>query len=97
MFEMLVIAALLGIIPGYIAHSKGRSFFLWWLYGAAIFIVALIHSLLISPNVAEVEQRQLDSGMKKCPHCAELIKADANVCRYCGRDQHGETASVSPA
>ncbi|WP_211115418.1 zinc ribbon domain-containing protein [Nitrospirillum amazonense] len=87
---------MIGIIPAYIAHTKGRSFFLWWLYGAAFFIIAIIHVLLISPNVAEVEQRQLDNGMKKCPHCAELVKADANVCRYCGRDQHIGTASAPP-
>jgi len=23
---------------------------------------------------------------KKCPHCAEWVKADAKVCKYCGRD-----------
>ena len=22
----------------------------------------------------------------RCPHCAEFIRSQANVCRYCGRD-----------
>ncbi|ASM76021.1 hypothetical protein VITFI_CDS0242 [Vitreoscilla filiformis] len=37
-------------------------------------------------NNAAIEQQQLAEGLKKCPHCAELIKPDAKVCRYCGRE-----------
>jgi hypothetical protein len=45
--ELLVFLALLGLVPASIARSKGRSFFLWWVYGAALFIVALPHALIM--------------------------------------------------
>lgn len=75
---ILFAAILIGLIPASIAKGKGRSFFGWWLYGSAIFIVALPHALLAKP----VE----GAGVRKCPHCAELIKDEAKVCRFCGRD-----------
>ncbi|MCE8553831.1 hypothetical protein KBY29_05885 [Ruegeria pomeroyi] len=84
--ETLIIAVLIGLIPAAIAQGKGKSFVLWWIYGAAIFIVALPHALIMRPDDRAIESKQLNSGMKKCPSCAEMIKQDAKVCKHCGRD-----------
>ena len=74
----------LALIPAFIASSKGRSFGLWYIYGFFIFIVAFIHSLCISKNDNGILAQ--NDSLKKCPYCAELIKKEAIVCRYCGRN-----------
>jgi len=92
--EILIIAVLIGLLPAAIASSKGRNFAAWWLYGALLFIVALPHSLLLSRNQSTLDQRALAEGGKKCPHCAEVIRKKAVVCRYCGRGVDGPRASI---
>lgn len=84
--EVLIFAVLLGLIPAMVAQSKGRSFGLWWFYGAMLFIIALPHSLIMSADKKSVEAKLLSEGMKKCPCCAELVKEEAKVCRYCNRE-----------
>jgi hypothetical protein len=80
---ILIVAALIGLIPAAIAQAKGHSFGVWWLYGAMLFIIALPHSLLLRPNKEGLDQAQIDIGQKKCPQCAEFVKTEARICRFC--------------
>lgn len=57
-FMMIIV----GWIPAIIAHGKGRNFFLWWAYGGALFIIALIHSLLITTHVPSAKPADINLG-----------------------------------
>lgn len=93
--ELLLIASLLGLIPATIAQAKGRSFVGWWIYGTALLIIALPHALIMDTDNKALEAKELLSGtVKKCPHCAEIIKAEAKICRYCSRDATEGTATI---
>jgi len=71
----------LGIIPAMIAERKGRSGFVWWLYGTTLFVFALPHALML-----EEEEDDLSAVVRSCPFCAETIRRDAKVCRFCNRE-----------
>jgi hypothetical protein len=70
----LIVAAVCGAIIGAIAQARGREFGDWFIYGFLVAPIALIHVLAAGRSTA---------GLRKCPACAEMVKAEATICRYC--------------
>ncbi|MDB2455457.1 hypothetical protein N9W76_04855 [Planktomarina temperata] len=91
LFPLLILSA----IPAYIAQTKGKSFGTWYVYSILLLPIALIHSLVIEKDSAEMEARSLSEGNKKCPYCAELVKREAIICKHCKSELKVEVASVS--
>jgi len=84
-FEIIMVASVLGLITGALGHKKGDSFILWWLFGTFLFIVALPLVLIMDAKNPQVAGR--NSGLKNCPYCNTLLKTGVMKCPQCRRSQ----------
>lgn len=88
-YELFLLVAIFAIPvwTAIVAKNKGRNPVGWFFIGFIFSLLGLILAYLV-PAVGGADY-------KKCPHCAEIIKAEANVCRFCGRDIRPDEITVS--
>lgn len=83
----IILWVALSILVALYAFARGHSTInvLGFLLVGLVFspIVSLIATVVIPPS----DETLIKKGLKKkCPHCAELVKPEADVCSHCGRD-----------
>ena len=86
---LIVLAMVAGVFPAMIAGHKGHGSGWWWLFGAALFPLALPLALRLKATPATLllwaRDREHDLAFRECPACCEDIRREATSCRFCGR------------
>ena len=103
---LLVLVVVGGGVGYLIGANKGLGSAGFWL-GALLGLIGWIIVAVMEPSEEERIRRQQQfviamqggvvvvQGDRPCPHCAELIKPAAIVCRFCGRDVEPLPAATS--
>jgi len=96
--DLVVVISLMGaLLSGYAGMTiwarKGGKPGGGFLVGALLGVLGVFILAAATPGQKEIDRAARSAGLVRCPHCAELICHQAQVCRYCQR----EVAAAAPA
>ena len=81
----LVISSLLfGVAAMLVMQNKGRSGLSGFTLGFLLGPLGLIIALAMERDDEMLEWMRGDR--RRCPHCAESIRSEASLCRFCGNE-----------
>lgn len=80
---MYLISILLGLMTAIIASNKGYSFLRWWFNGTLFAPFALLYAIFMKRKIDPFQKGPSSKNLIQCPHCKEMIEADARNCRFC--------------
>lgn len=89
MYIYIAVAITFAITASVIAYSKGRNSLGWFLAGLLIGPFALV--------VAALGPVPREGIFSRCGSCGEIVRAEASICRYCGREVRGDVPESVPA
>jgi hypothetical protein len=92
--EILIIWVVLAIVGAIVASNKGRSG-AGWFFLCLLLTPVVILILLALPSLKRPEPRLAEpyEETKVCPECAEIVKLEARICRYCRHEFWQEGSS----
>ena len=80
---------------GVLARQRGRSVAGWIILSVLISPLLCLIALLILRDYSKTELEKVEG--KKCPQCAEDVRSEAVVCRFCGHQFASKPSGPSNA
>jgi hypothetical protein len=80
--ELLIVWTVAGIVAWMLAEAKGRSG-VGWFFLTVLLTPLVILILLVLPSKKTDPEAATPQTHVRCPHCAELVRREAHVCKHC--------------